>query len=195
MESKSLNIRSYPKIVQEFAEENFNLKALCGALLGLLFILLVLVVYLVKRGPEVIALDGNGQMAKPEMRITDVQIQSAAEVYISYRYKWTPENINDQLKNAEFFIDPTLVGSFQKSMIEVKKFVRDKKVRQKLYPNDIKVNLKEKKVTILADRITEFDNLNAATKMRVVLGFVIGDRTLLNPWGVYIKKETEGEAN
>lgn len=195
MESKSLNIRSYPKIVQEFAEENFNLKALCGALLGLLFILLVLVVYLVKRGPEVIALDGNGQMAKQEMKITDVQIQSAAEVYISYRYKWTPENINDQLKKAEFFIDPSLVGSFQKSMIEVQKFVREKKVRQKLYPSDIKVNLKEKKITILADRITEFDNLNAATKMRVVLDFVIGDRTLLNPWGVYIKKETEGEAN
>lgn len=195
MESKSLNIRSYPKIVQEFAEENFNLKALCGALLGLLFILLVLVVYLVKRGPEVIALDGNGQMAKQEMKITDVQIQSAAEVYISYRYKWTPENINDQLKRAEFFIDPSLVGSFQKSMIEVQKFVREKKVRQKLYPSDIKVNLKEKKITILADRITEFDNLNAATKMRVVLDFVIGDRTLLNPWGVYIKKETEGEAN
>jgi uncharacterized membrane protein len=195
MESKSLNIRSYPKIVQEFAEENFNLKALCGTLLGLLFILLVLVVYLVKRGPEVIALDGNGQMAKQEMKITDVQIQSAAEVYISYRYKWTPENINDQLKKAEYFIDPSLVGSFQKSMIEVQKFVREKKVRQKLYPNDIKVNLKEKKITILADRITEFDNLNAATKMRVVLDFVIGDRTLLNPWGVYIKKETEGEAN
>lgn len=195
MESKSLNIRSYPKIVQEFAEENFNLKALCGALLGLLFILLVLVVYLVKRGPEVIALDGNGQMAKQEMKITDIQIQSAAEVYISYRYKWTPENISDQLKKAEFFIDPSLVGSFQKSMIEVQKFVREKKVRQKLYPCDIKVNLKEKKITILADRITEFDNLNAATKMRVVLDFVIGDRTLLNPWGVYIKKETEGEAN
>ncbi|WP_415062641.1 hypothetical protein [Bdellovibrio sp.] len=194
MDSKSLNIRSYPKLIQEFANENFNLKALCGALLGLMFILLILVVYLVKKGPDVIALDANGQIAKVETRITDVQVREAAENYISYRYQWNSETISSQLKKAELFIDPILVTAYRKSMLDVQKFVKEKKVKQKVYPYDVKVDFKEKKITVIADRITEFDNLKAATAMRLVLSFGIGDRTSINPWGVYINKEAEGAA-
>lgn len=194
MDSKSLNIRSYPKLIQEFANENFNLKALCGALLGLMFILLILVVYLVKKGPDVIALDANGQIAKVETRITDVQVREAAENYISYRYQWNSETISSQLKTAELFIDPILVTAYRKSMLDVQKFVKEKKVKQKVYPYDVKVDFKEKKITVIADRITEFDNLKAATAMRLVLSFGIGDRTSINPWGVYINKEAEGAA-
>jgi len=192
MESKSLNIKIYPKLIQEFATENFNLKALCGALLGLLFILLILVVYFIHRGPLVIALDGHGRVTKIETKITDVQIKEAAENYISYRYQWTGDTIVQQLKAAELFIEPALVGSFRKSMIEIQKYVKEKKVKQKIYPYDIQINLKEKKVTVLADRITEFDSLKGATVMRLVLSFSIGERTSVNPWGVYISKESEG---
>lgn len=194
MEHNTLTVRKYPKLVQDFATENFNLKALSAALLGLLFILLVLVIYFVKKGPEVIALDGSGEIARLEIKTTDAQIQRAAEQYLSYRYKWSPESINTQLRKAEYFIDPTLVGSFQKSMIEVQKYVKEKKVTQRVYPSSVQVDLKEKKITILADRITEFDNLNAATKMKVILDFTTGDRTPLNPWGIYIRKEAEGES-
>ena len=194
METKTLVVKKYPKMIQEFAIENFNLKALTAALLGLLFILSVLVVYLVKRGPEVIALDAGGEIARRELKITDAQIQRASEVYLSYRYKWTPDTISSQLKKAENFINPGLVNSFQKSMIDVQKFVKEKKVNQRVYPNDIKVDLKEKKIAVMADRITEFDNLIAATKLKVVLDFTVGDRTDLNPWGIYIRKETEGES-
>ncbi|MGZ3806294.1 MAG: hypothetical protein ACXVB4_18925 [Pseudobdellovibrionaceae bacterium] len=192
MDSKTLSIRSYPKLIQEFANENFNLKALCGALLGLMFILLVLVVYLIKKGPDVIALEASGQITKLETKITDLQVREAAENYISYRYQWTSETINSQLKTAELFIDPGLVTAFRKSMLEVQKFVKEKKVKQKVYPYDVKVDFKEKRITILADRITEFDNLKAATAMKLILSFGIADRTSINPWGVYINKETEG---
>lgn len=195
METKELIVKRYPKMIQQFALENFNLKILCASLLGLLFILTALVVYLVKRGPEVIALDGAGDVAKIELNITDVQIQRAAVEYLSYRYTWKPDNIVAQLKKAEFFIYPSLVASFQKSMVEVQKFVKEKKVQQRVYPSDVKVNLEEKKVTVLADRISEFETLSAATKMKVTLDFVVGDRTVLNPWGVYISKETEGDSH
>lgn len=192
MESKALNVRSYPKLVQEFANENFNLKALCGALVGLLFILLVVVVYLIKRGPEVVALDASGQIAKVETKITDVQLKEAAENYIYYRYQWTNETINARLKNAELFVDPALALAFRKSMLDIQKYVKEKKVKQKVYPFDVKVDFKEKKIIVLADRITEFDNLKAGSSMKVVLNFEMGERTSLNPWGVYISKETEG---
>ncbi|MGZ3772733.1 MAG: hypothetical protein ACXVCY_07705 [Pseudobdellovibrionaceae bacterium] len=192
MESNSINVRSYPKLVQQFASENFNLKALCAALISLLFILMVVVVYLLKKGPEVVALEANGQIAKVETKITDVQIKEAAENYISYRYQWNPETIGNHLKNAELFVDPSLVMAFRKSMADVEKYVKEKKVKQKVYPFDVKVDFKERKITVLADRLTEFENLKAATSLKLVLNFEIGDRTSVNPWGVYISKETEG---
>ena len=73
----------------------------------------------------------------------------------------------------------------------LQKFVREKKVKQRVYPKNINVDLKEKKVTIQADRITEFDNLKAATEMKLIFHFSTDDRTIVNPWGVYISKETE----
>ena len=195
METKTLIVKKYPKLVQDFAIENFNLKTLAAVLLGISFILLVLVVFLAKKGPEVIALDAGGEIAKLELKVTDAQISKAAQEYISYRYKWAPETINGQLKTAEAFIDPMLISSFQRSMLDVQKFVREKKVKQRVYPYDIKVDLKEKKITILGDRITEFDSLSAATKLKVIFDFTTGERTPLNPWGIYIRKEAEGDSN
>jgi hypothetical protein len=193
MNSKNLIIKNYPKMVQEFAEENFNLKTLSASLLVLSFILSALIVYLIKKGPDVIALDAGGDVAKIELKITDAQIVKAAQEYLSNRYSWKPESISSQLKKAEWFVEPTLVNAFQKSMLETQRFVREKKVTQRVYPSDVKVDLKEKKIIVIADRITEFDSLTAATKMKVVLDFTSGERTAVNPWGIYIRKETEGD--
>lgn len=194
MENKMLIIKKYPKMIQEFAEENFNLKALLASVLVLMFIMLLLMVYLVKKGPQVIALDSAGDITQIELKITDAQIARMTKEYLSYRYKWSPDTINTQLKKAEAFIEPSLVTSFQKSMLDVQKFVKDKKVTQRVYPFDVKVDLKEKKIFVLADRITEFDALNAATKLKISFDFTTGDKTASNPWGVYIRKETEGES-
>ena len=193
MESKTLIVNKYPKVVQSFAAENFNLKSLIVGLMLLCLGLTLLVVFLVKKGPEVIALESTGEVAKLELKVTDAQISRAAEEYLSYRYKWSPDNIGMQLKGAEAFVDSVLISSFQKSMLEVQKFVKEKKVQQRVYPYSIKVDLKQKKINVLADRITEFDSLSAASKLKVVLDFEIGGRTPLNPWGVYIRKESEGE--
>ena len=177
--------------MREFAEENLNLKFLCGALIGIFALMLLLVLYLVKQGPTVIALEGSGEVAHLETKITDVQIESAAREYIKRRYSWDEKTVAIELEKAKFFILPTLASAFERSMQETQKFVREKKVRQRVYPKSVLVDLKEKKIAILADRITEFDNLKAATEMRLIFQFAIDDRTIVNPWGVYITKETE----
>lgn len=191
-ETKTLQTRNYSQLVRDFALQNFNLKILCVSLTGLLFLLILLTLYLVKRGPEVIALDGIGDVARVETKVTDLQIRAAVREYLSFRYNWTKEDIEAQLGKAEFFVAPSLVGAFRKSMIDVKKFVAEKKVRQRLYPRSINVDLKEKKARIVADRITEFDNLKAATEMTLALSFEIDSRSVVNPWGVFIVKESEG---
>jgi hypothetical protein len=87
---------------------------------------------------------------------------------------------------------PSMVIAFQKAMLDIQKFVKEKKVTQRVYPKSIQIDLKEKKATIVADRITEFENLKAATEMKLLLQFSVDDRSVVNPWGIFITKETEG---
>ncbi len=185
---------SYPQMIQDFARENFNLKILASSCLALLFISLATVAYLVKRGPLVVAISDTGKIAKVETKLTDLEIKEAMRGYLNLRYGWDDSTITDRLHRAEFFVDPALVSSFRKSMGETIKYVHDKKVSQRVYPREeaIKVNLNEKSVTIIADRFTEFDNLRAATEMKLKLWFESGDQTIENPWGIYVIKELEG---
>lgn len=186
-----LQTSSFPKAMREFAEENLNLKFLCGVLLAIVTLMLLLVLFLVKQGPMVIALDGSGEISKIETKITDLQVEAAVKEYIKHRYSWDEKTVIQEIGKAKFFVLASLAPAFEKSMQETYKFVKEKKVRQRVYPKSVSVDFKEKKVTILADRITEFDNLKAATEMRLSFQFLIDDRTVVNPWGVYITKETE----
>lgn len=190
----SIQLSSYPRAMREFAEENLNIKFLLGALLAVTFLMLILVLYLVKQGPTVIALESSGSVAAIETKVTDAQIESAAKEYIRHRYSWNEQNISEELTKAKFFVLPSLASAFERSMQETMKFVREKKVRQRVYPKSVTVDLKEKRISILADRITEFDNLKAATELRLLLQFTVDDRTIINPWGVYVTKETEEAA-
>lgn len=187
----SIQLSSYPKAMREFAEENLNIKFLLGALLAITFLMLILVLYLVKQGPTVIALESSGSVGTIETKVTDVQIESAAKEYIRHRYSWNEQNISEELAKAKFFVLPSLASAFERSMQETMKFVREKKVRQRVYPKSVTVDLKERRISVLADRITEFDNLKAATELRLLLQFTVDDRTVINPWGVYVTKETE----
>lgn len=191
-EKIKLKINSYPKMIQEFAEANFNLKILLSGAFGLLFLCIILVVFLVRRGPTVIALDNSGALAQVETKVTDLQIRTALTEYIKHRYTWDDKSIQKEIETAQFFVLPSLVDSFERSMAETIKYVREKKVKQRVYPKSINVDLKEKKAVIFLDRITEFESLKAATEMRLELGFKIDDRTIINPWGVFITKESEG---
>lgn len=187
----SVQLSSYPKAMREFAEENLNIKFLCGALLAVTFLMLILVLYLVKRGPTVIALESSGSVAAIETKVTDAQIESAAKEYLRHRYSWDEKSISEELAKAKFFVLPSLASAFERSMQETMKFVREKKVRQRVYPKIVTVDLKEMRISVIADRITEFDSLKAATELRLMLQFTVDDRTVVNPWGVYVTKETE----
>ena len=153
-----LQLSTYPKAMRAFAEENLNLKFLCASLLGLLFVMILLVLYLVKKGPTVVALDNTGEVVRIEAKVTDLQIEAAIKEYISLRYSWNEKTIASQIGKAKFFVLPSLVTAFEKSMLDVQKFVHEKKVSQRIYPKTVTSDLKEKKVTVVADRITEFDN-------------------------------------
>lgn len=190
---QKLSSASYTQLVRSFAKENFNLKILSGACLALLFLSLIVVAFLLKQGPTVVALDGSGEVSTVETKVTDVQIKAAVKQYVQRRYSWSYKNIEDRLRKAELFVEPTLMLSFRKSMIETIKYVQEKKVTQRMYPRDeeTEIDLKNKTVTLVMDRITEFDSLKAATETNLKVWFNTGDRNFINPWGVYVTKEQE----
>lgn len=188
----ALQMSSYPKVMKEFAEENINVKFLCAALMALSFLLLLVVLYQVKKGPTVIALDTMGAVTRVEAKVTDLHIEAAIKEYIGHRYSWDFKSIDNQLNEAKFFVLPALVTAFDRSLQETIRFVREKKVRQKVYPKSVSVDIKAKTAKVVADRITEFDGLKAATEMKLSLQFSTGKRTVTNPWGIYIERESEG---
>lgn len=183
----------YPKMVEDFAKENFNLKLLSAVSLALLFVSVATIAVQLRRAPVVIALAENGQVAKLETKVTDFQIREAVRNYLSHRYSWSDSTIASQLKIAEFFIDSSLLGSFRKGLIETTKYVHEKHVKQRIYPREdsFLIDFKAKTVSLVADRITEFDSLKAATEMKLTLWFDMGEATPQNPWGVYIEREQE----
>lgn len=186
-----LEMKKYPKMIESFAHENFNLKTLLGVLAFLLLLNTFTTIYLLKKGPEVIALEASGHVAKVDTKITDLQIQEAVKEYISYRYSWNKDNATERLKRAEFFVEPNLIVAFRKAMVEVTKYIQEKKITQRVYPKNIEIDLKNKTASVALDRITEFEQLKAATEMKLILNFSVDDRTPINPWGIYITKETE----
>ncbi len=191
MKQTQIQIRQYPKLIEAFAKENFNLKTLIGGLIALMLVNSVILAYLLRRGPMVVPLQADGTIARVDSKVTEAQIQAALKEYLNTRYTWDFATINVQLKRAEFFVSPPQVSAFQKAMIETLKYVREKKVTQRVYARSIDVNFKDKLVAVIADRITDFDGLKAATEMRLQFNFDLLDRTVVNPWGVYITKETE----
>lgn len=191
MEEIKMNKTKYPMLVMDLAKQNYYLKITSFSLIGLMTLMIAVLAYNLKKGPEVIALNPNGTVASVSRELHVQHVESAVKEYLSHRYTWNAESITTELKKSEGFISPSLVPSFQKSMLEIQKYAKDKKVSQRVYPKNIHASLKDKTVTVEADRITEFDSLKAATILKTTLIFDVDTPTLSNPWGIFFTKETE----
>lgn len=188
---KKLTLPTFPKLVTDLAQQNHYLKILTYSMLGIFTIMLISIILMASRGPQVIALETSGKPAKIGNTITESHVEAAIEEYISYRYNWNNSSIDKQLRLSEGFIYSSLLDSFRRSMVEVKKFVQNKNVTQRVYVQRIEVDLKKKTVSLIADRINEFDALKAATILKVQFQIDLDSATAINPWGVYVTKETE----
>lgn len=192
MEKIKLENSRYPKLVTDLAIQNHYLKILSYLLIGVTTLMIVIVAYALKQGPSVIALDPTGTVASISQELHTQHVQAAVKEYLSHRYNWNAETVQAELKKSEAFIFPSLTNSFQKGMLEIQKYVKERKVSQRVYPQTIEVSLKDKTVTVIADRITEFDALKAATILKTKLTFELDSPTPLNPWGIFFVKEVEG---
>lgn len=181
-----------PKKLGELMHSNQFLKLFSIASLFLVGLMLIAVIALATKEPTVITLNVDGvKLEKTSLPKAEDQIREGIKRYLEKRYQWEPENVVKKLKESEDFITPKALRAFQDAVSNVARFSVDKVVSQKVYPSDIKIDLKNQTALITGDRVTSIQGLKAAGNLKLELTFESGPRTKENPWGLYISKERE----
>lgn len=188
-----LSNHKVPKLIGDLMHSNQFLKMFSIAALVISVISMATAIVLSSRPPLVLTLSPNGQEVKKQTDLpkAEDQIEAAIRKYIELRYRWEPTNVQSNLNSATDFIHPNSRKAFQLSISNVIRFSNEKQVTQRAYPILIKVNLQDKVVQVLGDRITAIQGMMAAGPLKLELSFESGDRTKENPWGIYISKEKE----
>ena len=183
----------YPKMIGQLLHSNQFLKIFSLAALTLVFMVLGVILVMATKEPMVITLGPDGKAIE---RITalpkaEAQIEAGIRRYLEKRYQWEPENVVRKLKESEDFITLSSIKAFRGAVFNVSKFSTEKIVSQKVYPNEIKINLANHTALVTGDRVTSIQGLKAAGNLKLELTFESGPRTQNNPWGLYISKERE----
>ena len=191
---KSLNLQNarLPKMLGELMHSNQFLKVFSLSALVLVFMVLGTVMVMANKEPLVITLGPDGKALERILvpKVED-QVREGIKYYLEKRYQWEPENVKQKLKETENFIDPSTLKFFKAAVSNIEKFSIEKIVSQRVYPQNIEVNLSKKTALITGDRITTIQGLKAAGNLKLELSFELGSRTEANPWGLYIVKEIE----
>lgn len=189
-----LQVISLPKMLSDLTYKYHVLVILSLGSLVVAALSMVLAIALSVKAPTLMAFSKNAEvLEKSDLPKPEDEIRLAITRYIDIRYKWDAKSVSENIKKAESFIGVKSLAAFQNNMASVVKFALDRDVLQRVYPTDMKVDLKSQTVFITGDRITAVQGLKAAGNLNLALEFESGPRTLNNPWGIYITKEKEGQ--
>ncbi len=189
---KKLKNSTFPKKMSELMHSNQFLKVFSISAAVLVFMVLGVIMVMATKEPMVITLGPDGKAIERIIlpKVED-QIREGVKRYLEKRYQWEPENVIKRLKESEEFITPKALKAFQGAVANVARFSTEKTVSQKVYPENIEINLKNQTALITGDRVTTIQGLKAAGNLKLELTFESGPRTQNNPWGLYISKERE----
>ncbi len=188
----SMKVSALPALVGKLSHSVQFLKVFSLGLLALLLILVLSLASLLGKEPIVVVTDSQSRVLQmTELPKAEVQIEEAVRRYLKLRYWWDSKSVAMQLQKAESFIASSSQKVFRNATGSVAKFSTDKGVSQRLYPDQLKIDLSRKTVEISGDRVTSIQGVLAAGVLRLGLNFEYGERTPENPWGIYITKERE----
>ena len=186
-----LRSSKFPSMISNLLHSNQFLKMFSFYALSLALITLFGLIFLINKGPEVTTLSTSGALvteAEPNLKAF---VEEALRKYVEKRYKWNPDTVIERLKESESFILPNTQKAFEEAVSKVARFSKEKLASQKIFVDDIDINLKLKTALITGTRITSIQNLPAAGDLKLELSFDSGPHTQDNPWGIYVTKEKE----
>lgn len=192
MFNKTVSLKSgFPKLLGTLTYKNHYLRIfICISLITNIG-LMIGVNRLLNREPTIITVSEDGLRNKWKKTELTTRAASAIREYLDYRHSWNSKNQKDRLSFAKEFVAPSSQKSFEKAVIDLTGFVKDKAVEQRFYIRDLLANSESKFVDVVADRFTDVQGLQAATTQRFRLYFETSTPSPLNPWGILINKEEE----
>jgi hypothetical protein len=192
-ENIQLKVGKLPRAMGALVHSNQFLKMTTVSTLGLCVLLACLLYVSFSKPPTVLAMNSNAELYNPvDLPKPEREVEEAIRHYIDHRYKWDPQSVTKRLQEAEAFVLPQNRNAYEKAMADVVRFSTEKAASQRVYPEKLTVDLKNRTVAVFGDRVTAIQGLKAAGDLRIELSFESGPRTDRNPWGIYITKEREG---
>lgn len=165
--------------------------------IGLSLFAVVLAVSLVtvgSRSPTLIAIGDQDtkvlRVKEPSASVLKAELERTIREYTTTHYTWTPTTIEAAHKKASGYVAENFRKTFMKSNEEQIRFVKEKKVSQRVYVSEPpQIDAKNLTARVRLDRIYQIEGLTGSVPITLDLAFKYGDRTEENPEGIYITDE------
>jgi hypothetical protein len=177
---------------QEEAQNRF-LKYLLLVTASLIGVLLTTVCILSLKKTPVVFVDPETSAiffpTEPDSKTLEHELIRILKQYLMRRHNWDWTTIETKAKEAGSYVAPEFREKYLLATQEQITLAKEKQVTQKLFPEEPVINQKEKKAVVQAERILIVSGIRASQQMIFELGFSFGERTQINPEGVYITSE------
>jgi len=192
MQEEKPNNFKLPKMLSSIGQAHEVMKFSLVVTIVLFLLTLVILIYQVSKDPLVLTFNTSAERLTPnDMPKLEGQVTQAVKYYIDHRYNWEPSDIEKKLSISRLLVKDSVRDLFSKAVIPIISFSKERNVTQKVYVSETGLNLSKKSILINGDRITSVQGLKAVGNFKLELSFDYGERTLHNPWGIYITKEKE----
>lgn len=187
-----LKLPKMPALIGRLTHSNQFLKLFSIGALGVVILCLFVLILIVNRPPMVLSFNQDGTpVGLASLPSPEAEVEKAIRAYIDLRYQWNPKTVKSQMEKAKSFIDRRSMKAYGAAIESVSNFSVGQKVVQRVYPNEIKIDLNKQVAMVTGDRVTIIQGLMAAGRMNLRLQFASGSRSESNPWGIYVTKEIE----
>jgi len=186
--------RRYFEIWGSEESQNVILKGFVLGLSILVLLLTIVITVLACRKPELIAVSDQAtavlKVKEPGEVILRAELERVVREYVLTHYTWDASTIEAAHEKASRYVASAFRASFMKTNSEQIRFVKEKKVSQRVYlfaPPAI--DLKKLAARVRLDRVYQIEGLSGSAPFNLDLSFDYGPRTEANPEGIYITDE------
>ncbi|MBI3557953.1 MAG: hypothetical protein HY074_16950 [Deltaproteobacteria bacterium] len=159
----------------------------------------VALVVLALRKPPIFAVSSTESriltVMPPKPELLEAEVRRAVMGYVSARYTWDWQKIEETFNTAAKYISPDFRKKFLAANQDQIRIAREKKISQRFYIADTRADLAAKTVRIGGDRILLVEGLRATNPLLIEVQFDYGARTEINPEGIYIVGEKVSAAD
>lgn len=156
-------------------------------------------VYLATKAPTLVAVSsiesGILRNNPPPKEYLVAEATRVVTAYLQSRHSWTATDVKGSIGKASRFVDESFRKPFLAANEAQIRIAQDKRIIQKFYVSKIEVDLGKGTALVSGDRILTVEGFRAVNALSFNLSLRFGERTELNPEGVYITSEQLIETN